>query len=333
MSQVRDYYEVLGVSRSADVKEIKKAYKILAKKYHPDTNQDADAETRFKEVQEAYDVLRDPEKRAEYDQFGKAGVGSFQTRPGGQRVYQWGGGSTVNVDDLEDLMSAFGSGDNRHASIFDDLFGGFGRRQQGARRRPPPTQSEPGENEQSEVHLTFEQAFHGTSLTVTRRAPGNGQGETLDVKIPPGVADGQKIRLKGKGKPGRHGGAQGDLIIICRVGPHEYFQREGSNLLVDVPVTLSEAALGAKIEVPTLEGNVVLTLPPSTRSGSKLRLAGKGLRQQGKPDRGDLYIVVQIVPPADLSDREKDLLQELMSLEKGSVRAECPWATGMGGAE
>ena len=317
MSKDGEYYETLGVSRSASDAEIKRAYRSLAKKYHPDRNPgDPSAEAKFKEVQRAYSTLIDPQKRAQYDEFGEAGVGQWRTTPQGQKVYQWGGGSTVGVDDLEDLFSAFGGED--HAGIFDQFFGGSGRRGPGRAR------AQRAADEERDVALTFDQAVHGTTLSLQLTVGHDGQTERLEVKIPPGVEEGQRIRVKGR-VPGLHGGRPGDLLLCCRVQPHPFFTREGPDLYVDVPVTMAEAALGAKIEVPSIDDRVTVTVPPGTPSGAKLRLKGRGIGRRGGRERGDQYVVIQIVPPKHLSAEQQKLFEELRGGDPADPRSHCPW--------
>lgn len=311
-----DYYNTLGVARSATEDEIKRAYRKLAKKHHPDRNPDnPSAEAKFKEVQQAYGILSDSKKREEYDQFGEAGVGQWATQKGGQRVYQWGGNSTINSDDLEELLSAFGGGGGRgHASIFEDLFGQAGQR--GVPRRA----SQRGADEEHPVSLTFEQAIHGTTLSLEIRSPQTGKSEKIDVKIPAGVDQGQKIRIRGKGQPGVAGGARGDLLLICSIGSHERFTRNGSDIETDVSVAVWDAVLGAKIEVPTLEGPVTMTLPAGTPSGSRLRLRGRGITRHGaNGGRGDQFVRIQIQPPKELTPEQRNLYEQLRKLENGEA--------------
>ena len=320
----RDYYEALGVSRSASQEEIKRAYRKLAKQYHPDRNQgDASAEARFKEIQQAYNVLRDPEKKAQYDRFGEAGVGQWSTRPGGERVYRWGGGrSAVNIDDLEDLMSAFGAGGGEGASVFEQFFSGAPR---GRRGRPATAQR--GADEEHPVTLTFEQAINGATISLQLRSA-NGRAEKIEVKIPPGVEDGQRIRVGGKGRPGPGRGPRGDLLLTCSVRPHAYLRRTGPDLHLDVPVTVAEAALGAKIDVPTLEGRATVTIPPGTPSGAKLRLKGRGVIVRGRSQPGDQYIVIKIVPPTALTEEQKKLFEKLGEEDRSDPRSRCSWWKG-----
>ena len=304
MAQTVDYYKVLGVPRNASAEEIRKAYRKLARQYHPDARpNDKDAEERFKQIQEAYAVLGDPEKREMYDRYGAA----FES--GGPRTKTWtwssgpeAGGGTVDLNDLFDDLD------------LGDLFGGFGFGRSGRRtgtawtgRRAAPVK---GQDVRMEIQVPFQVAAEGgTHDLVIRR---NGRQERLSVKIPAGIADGGVIRLAGQGEPGVAGGPPGDLLVKVRVAPHPYFRREGNDLLVEVPVTVTEAALGAKVEVPTLsEGTVVVTVPPGTSSGTRLRLRGKGVRDPKTGVRGDQYVILKIVVPKNLSERAKSLLKEL----------------------
>jgi DnaJ-class molecular chaperone len=316
----RDHYKTLGVERNASADEIKRAYRRLTKQYHPDRNpNDPSAERKFKEVQQAYEVIGDKDKRAEYDQFGEAGVGHWDTDPRGQRVYTWGG-TQIPVDDLQDLFGAFGGG----ASVFDDILGrGGGRSRVRRRGRPEP---EPGQDLERTVNLSFDQAVNGTTIEID--IPGDGSGrrgrQTLDVHIRPGVDDGQRIRIKGRGGPGAHGGPPGDLFLVCSVRPHSCFRREGLDLHLEVPVSIPEAALGAKVEVPTLAGPVTLTLPPGTGSGAKLRLAGKGIRD-ANGSTGDQIVIIRIVPPKTLTEEQRRLFEQLAETMRENPRKGLKW--------
>ena len=327
MTSTRDYYDVLGVKRTAKADEIKRAYRKLAKQYHPDRNpDDASAEGKFKEVQEAYSTLVDPEKRAQYDQFGAAGVGNWQTTPQGQRVYQWGGGTTVGAEDLEDLFSAFGGGGGHagaggHASVFDQFFGGAGRRR---RQAPRPGR---GRDEERPITLSFEQAIHGATLSLQLESGSNGQTQRLEVKIPPGVDEGRRIRVKGR-VPGTYGGPPGDLILRCTIQPHPHFTRRGADIYVDVPLSVTEAALGAKIEVPAIDGRAIVTIPPGTPGGTKLRLSGRGVKKMDGDGRGDQYVVIRIVPPKELTDEQRRLFESLREADSSDPRERCEWNAG-----
>lgn len=316
-----DYYKTLGLKQGASADDIKRAYRKLAKQYHPDRNPDnPSAEGKFKEVQWAYQVLSDPKKRADYDEFGEVGVGSWETDPHGRRVYQWGNRSSVNLDDLEDLFSAFGTGGGQRASVFDQFLGGFRRGQ------PPAPTRRRGADETRSINLTFDQVVHGAVVTVHLSSPKEGRSETLDVRIPPGVDRGQRIRIAGKGHAGSHGGPPGDLYLECAIKPHPYFTRDGADLYIDVPVTPPEVALGAKIDVPSLDGFITVTLPAGAPSGTKLRLAGRGLTIQGGQGCGDLYVGIVIVPPKELADEERRLYTQLRERDRSDPRGRCPWS-------
>jgi len=306
----KDYYETLGVARSATADEIKRAYRRLAKQYHPDRNAgNREAERKFKEVQAAYDVLKDPEKKSQYDRFGPAAVGNWRTDPAsGQRVYTWSsGGPHINVDDLEDLFSAFGGVGRGGRSPFDDLFGD--RAHAGRPRRTAPT---PGQDLEHRVSISFDEAVRGTTVEfdLSSRQNGRPQRQTLTVRIPAGVEDGQRIRVKGKGQPSPDGGPPGDLYLAVSVRPHPYLRRLGKDLYLDLPLTITEASLGARIDVPTLDGEVTLTIPPGTGSGAKLRLTGRGIKPARGP-AGDLYAVVRIAAVKNATERQVQLLKEL----------------------
>ncbi|HPD31525.1 MAG TPA: J domain-containing protein [Phycisphaerae bacterium] len=326
----RDYYEVLGIPRNATPDQIKRAYRSLAKKYHPDRNPgDKTAESRFKEVQAAYEVLSDPEKRKLYDQFGHAGArgptGGWRSGPGGQRVYTWksGGGPDIPIEDLDDLFSVFAGGSGRRKgtgrSIFEEFFKSAGR--SGGEFHE---QAAAGTDVEHPVELSFEQAVQGTKLDLTLTEPRTGATQRITVKIPPGVADGQRIRLRGKGGSGGPGMPAGDLYIVCRVKPHPYFRREGNDIYLDLPLTISEAALGTRVEIPTLAGRTMLTVPPGTPSGAKLRLKGQGVRVAGKVP-GHLYAVVRIVPPKSPTPQQRELFERLRQTEQESPRVGLGW--------
>ncbi len=308
-----DYYKTLGVSRGASADEIRKAYKKLARQYHPDVKpNDKAAAEKFKQVQEAHSVLSDPETRDQYDRYGAAFQGAGR-RSGGQ-PYPWstGPGGSGPID----LKNIFG-GD------FDlgDLFGGFGRGGGGfGGAAQQATQPVKGQDIKTEIVVPFQVAAEGGHHEVQLRR--GAKTERLDVTIPPGVDNGSVIRLSGQGQPGPSDGPAGDLLLTIKVAPHPYFRRESGNLLLDLPVTATEAALGEKIEVPTLtEGNVVVTIPPGTSSGTKLRLRGKGVRDPKTRRRGDQLAVVKIVVPKQLSDRAKRLYRELDEAVPQSPRA------------
>lgn len=291
----KDYYEVLGVDRGASEKEISAAYRRLAKQHHPDNNPgDAAAEARFKDISEANAVLSDPEQRKQYDQAREMFArGTFVGDPGGGAQY-------VRIDDLGDLGDLFGGG------LFGglgDLFGMGGRRGQG-RARP---RSQRGGDVEAEVSLSFHEAVQGATRLLTVQGP---QGRRqVTVKIPAGVNDGARIRLRGQGQPGTQGGTAGDLYVKVHAGSHPLFTRSGRDLKVRVPISFTEAALGADVTVPTLEGKVTVRVPPGTSSGQTFRVKGKGVATaQGT---GDLLVTVEVAVPEHLSDEERSLLEQL----------------------
>jgi DnaJ-class molecular chaperone len=329
----RDYYQVLGISRDASKDEIKRAYRTLAKKFHPDRNRtDPHAADKFKEVQEAYDALSDEKRRSAYDRFGHAGPAAgfgpddvhFSAGPHGERVYQWSNRGGVDPGDLEDIFTRVGgSGD-----IFEELFGrGRGRTRGASGRRPRPAPSP--QDVEYVANLSFDQAIHGTTIDVdvSGIAGDPDSHERLTVRIPPGVRDGQRIRLKGKGQAVEPGGPRGDLYIVSRVRPHPYFERIGDDIYLSVPISITEACLGAKVDVPTLHDTTRLTIPPGTASGTKLRLKGRGVKRKGS-ESGDQYVVVRIVAPRKLDPESKKLVESLQDrLKDEDPRRDVPWRT------
>jgi DnaJ-class molecular chaperone len=302
-----DYYKTLGVPKSASADEIRKAYKKLSKKYHPDANKEKDAAEQFKQVQEAYDVLHDAEKRQQYDRFGRV----LPAGAGGQ-PFQWSGPAPGGAGPI-DLGDLFGGGQIDLEQIFGGSFGA------GAGRRPTRRGSRRGDDVEVEVEIPFQIAVEGGKYDLNLDR--GGKPERLSVKVPAGVDTGSIVRLAGQGHPGANGGPAGDLMVRIRVAPHPWFRREGNNLLLDVPVTVTEAALGAKVDVPTLaEGNVVVTIPPGTSSGAKLRLRGKGVVDRSTKERGDQFVVVKIVVPKKPGERARELLAELAEVEPQNPR-------------
>jgi len=327
----RDYYEILGVTRTANDDEIKKAHRRLARQYHPDMNRNnVEATEKFKEVQEAYDVLSDAQKRRNYDQFGHAGVGAGgpagggdagdpfdafrQARSRGGR--QWKSGDpNVTVEDSE----AGGFSD-----IFEQIFGaGAGNasrgqppRGAGRTRRPPAAR---GSDVEHAVTLTFAQAARGTALPIQINR--EGRLETIEVKVPPGVKDGSRIRIKGRGM--QSPGESGDLYIITKVHPHPYFQRDDMDIHVEIPISIYEALLGTKIDVPTLDGPITLTVPPGTSSGAKLRIRTRGVERGG--ERGDQFVIFKVVVPKDFDDADREIVKQLAAKHPLDARADVPW--------
>ncbi|MBN2210460.1 MAG: DnaJ domain-containing protein [Sedimentisphaerales bacterium] len=309
----KDYYDVLGVSRTASPEEIKKAYRRLARKYHPDvTGNDATAAEKFKEVQEAYDVVGDPEKRRTYDRFGhvgSAGVGNAGGPWAGGRTYRWSsgpGGQGVNIN-LEDLFGGAGGSVGGFSDLFEHLRGA--QAGMGGRRRRAPVR---GEDIEHQVQISFQEAVHGAQRDIVLTSQddqGNEKRQRITVKIPPGIDNGGRIRVRGKGQPGT-GNEPGDLIIRVEVQPHPWFDRDGEDLFLEAPISLTEAVLGAKIKVPTLEGTTTVTIPPGSNSGRKLRLRGKGLRSPKTGEQGDMYLRLKIIVPNDLDESSRKLFEE-----------------------
>jgi len=291
-----DYYKILGVSRDAKPEEIRKAYKKLSRKYHPDVNKERGASENFQKVQEAFDVLGDEQKRAQYDRFGTV-------FPGGAAGPQAGWRTTTGPVDLGDIFG--GQFD------IEDLFGGaMGGAGMGGSRGRAGRRPKPGQDVEVEIEIPFNTAVNGGTHELALAK--NGGTSRLSVKIPAGVDTGSVVRLAGQGHPGANGGPPGDLLVRLRVARHPWFRREGNDLLVDVPVSFAEAALGAKVEVPTLtEGMIVVTVPPGTSSGAKLRLRGKGAVDRATGQRGDQYVIIKVVVPGHLTERAKELVRQL----------------------
>jgi len=373
MANKVDYYSILGVSRNAKNAEIKKAYRRLARKNHPDVNPgDKNAEERFKKIQEAYDVLSDAKKRSMYDKYGFYSE-NFKEPPAGQ-----GGGFAQGYSQGFDFSGMdFGqSGQSSFREIFSDLFGG------GAARGNPSGPAR-GEDIEQQINISFMESIHGLTakMTIRRnrscsscegsgfdkaagqqtcpRCRGTGQEskahgfmrfsgpcsvcggtgrvggrckacggsgavpfqETITVRIPPGVANGYRMRVPNKGNAGRRGGPVGDLYLIVTVRPHEFFRREGNDIVCTVPITVTEAALGTKIEVPSVDGRALLKIPPGTQSGQKFRLRGKGARSLRGELPGNQIVEVRIVIPKVADERSKEILRELARLNPENPRA------------
>jgi len=309
----KDYYAILGVPRDAGADAIKQAYRKLAKKYHPDVSKEKNAEEKFKEVGEAYETLKDPEKRAAYDQLGRHRPGEeFRPPPDWERAFgerAFGGGEFA-FDDID----------------LADLFAGLTGRRRGGTRGARSAEI-PGRDYEAMVALTFEQAFHGAQieleLTATeydaegmpRRVPHH-----IHVRIPRGVTHGQRLRVPGKGGKGANGARDGDLYLDIEVQPHPLYRVDGLDLHMDLPLTPWEAVLGTRIDIPTPGGTVALKVPAGTRAGQKLRLAGRGM-SRAKGEAGDLYASVQIAVPTLVTERERALYKELAELATFDPRA------------
>ncbi len=299
--EYKDYYKILGVDRKASRDEIKRAYRKLARKYHPDVTKEPDADQKFKEMGEAYEVLKDPEKRAAYDQLGaqwQAGQ-EFHPPPG------WDAG-------FESRQGGFSTGD---ASAFSDFFESlFGRGFGGVSGGKTVFRSR-GQDHFAKVMIDIDDAFHGATRTITLKMPElDTQGmlhtkqRTLNVKIPKGIKQGQHIRLAGQGSPEMEGGTSGDLYLEVTFRPHPFYRVEGRDIYLDLPVAPWEAALGATVKIPTPEGKVDLKIPPGSASGRKLRLKGRGIPASTS---GDLYAVIQLVTPPANSEQDKALYRKM----------------------
>ena len=292
----KDYYQVLGVEKSATAKDISKAYRALARKYHPDTNPgDSKAEERFKEVSAAYEVIGDEPTRKRYDEFrrlGGAGPSGFTNRTG----------DLGDLGDLSDLLGGLFGGRSRAGG-----FGGFG-----------PV---PGMDLQANLVLTFEEAVQGVTKSVRLSSDALSSPMEVNVRIPPGVSHGQRIRVPGKGAPSSDGGDPGDLLVTIAISPHPVFDRDGANLLVTVPVTYAEAVLGADVKVPTLSGvPITLRIKPGTQSGTILRVRGRGVQTSNLT--GDLLVTVTVHVPSDPSRAEQELIGKLAEVSTPAPRSD-----------
>jgi curved DNA-binding protein len=318
----KDYYQTLGVGQNASQDEIKKAYRKLARQHHPDVNPgDASAEDRFKEINEAYEVLSDPDKRQKYDQFGsqwqkyeRAGGrpedfnwNQWQAQPGTTHTYQ-----SVNPEDLEEMFG----GQAGFSDFFETLFGGRpGRRSRGPGEQTYGYQPHPrqGQSLEHPVQITLAEAFQGTNRVLEFEG-----GRRLEAKIPRGVTSGSRVRLKGQGAPGMAGGQTGDLYLIIEVLPNSRFQREGDDLRTTVPVDLFSLLLGGKVQVPSLDRTVKLDIPAETANGKTFRLRGLGMPNLKNPEqRGDLYATVEAQLPQHLSHNEQELLRQWQEIRQG----------------
>ena len=289
----KNYYDILGVKKDADEKQIKQAFRKLAKQYHPDANpDDPQAEAKFKELNEAYEVLSDPEKRAQYDRFGSAYPGGFGSTNGG-RTY-------TNVD----------FGGDSFSDILENLFGGNtggrSRSSWGSTVREGPGRPAQGRDIEQPVTISLHEAYHGASRRVTKG------GRTISVNIPAGARTGTKIRVAGEGEPGALGGQAGDLYLVTEVAPDPIYERSEDDLSTEVKIDMFTAILGGEIEVPTLAGKVKLNIPPGTQSGRKFRLAARGMpRIKQSGEFGNLYARILITVPENLNDEQRQLVEQL----------------------
>lgn len=305
MTENKDYYKTLGISRNASHDEIKKAYRNLARKYHPDLNQgDSKAEEKFKKVQEAHEILSDDEKRKAYDMFGSSGF-----RPGGQGQRTWTyttgpDGDFAGVEDIFKDIFGFGTSRQRGYRSYGDSFKDIFNSGRG--------ESPKGKDVEYSIEIDFDTAIKGGTreLSISSTdAEGNRKTDKLSVKIPPGVDNNSKIRIQGKGEKGSS--SRGDLYLKIKVKPHPIFKRDGNNILIDLPITFYEAALGAKIKVPTVDGSATLTIPAGVQNGAKLRLRNKGVSDLKSKKKGDQHVVVKITMPKDLSYEALSKIKEI----------------------
>ena len=352
----KDFYQTLGVARDADEKAIKSAYRKLAREFHPDVNpNNPNAEAKFKEISEAFQVLSDADKRKLYDQWGEdfdkippgytggpgpSAGGGFGGYPGAARGgYQSGGGFGGGID-MEELLrqaqqaqaarggqggavpGGFGgqSAGGDAGNLFSELFGNF-RGGGGARRGP-----QKGGDVEQPVDVSFAESVRGTQRRlnlIIRSDDGREEKRDVTVKIPPGVSSGTRVKVSGKGASSASGGANGDLYLLVQVRADPFWKRDGNNLKIEVPVSFAEAALGAQIPVPTMDGTVTLKIPAGTQSGQTFRLSGRGIAPKSG-SAGDELVTVKVAVPRDLSERETELIEELRALRPDDVRSHLP---------
>ena len=329
--EFKDYYKTLGVERDASDEEIKKAFRKLARKYHPDVAKDkAAAEEKFKEINEAYEVLGNPENRRKYDRLGanwKQGAG-FQPPPGWQQARGGAGGFGGQAFEFQfggtgfsDFFEQFFGGGARFSSFEEaELFGGA---HGDTGHRHGHFQHRRGADMEGDIMVTLDEAFHGSvrSVTMQQRDPATGatQQHTLKVRVPAGVQDGQTIRVAGRGAPGMGGAAAGDLLLRVRIAAHPEFRTHGADLYHEIDLAPWEAVLGTTVQVPTLEEGVTVRIPPGSTDGRKLRVRGHGLPRQGG-GRGDLFVVLNIETPTDLTDEEREAWEQLARVSRFNPR-------------
>jgi curved DNA-binding protein len=326
----RDYYDILGLSRNASADEIKAAHRKLVRKFHPDANKnDPNSARKFAEVQQAYETLSDPERRTRYDQFGHAGPG-VGVPPGGDysgagygQADPFGPGDHFGADEFDPREYGFNPAAGQQqpgafGDIFDQLFGERGAFGRGRRQRREPEEANLGDIEYP-VTLTFQQAARGHTLPVQINR-GN-RTDTVEVKIPSGVKTGSRVRLRGRGGRGPTGPA--DLFIIVNVADHPYFKREGNDVLVEVPLSVYEAMLGAKVAVPTLDGPETLNIPAGVNSGTRIRMKGRGIKRA--TEQGDQFVVVKLVVPRSLDEADRETIESLARKHPVNARADVKW--------
>jgi DnaJ-class molecular chaperone len=329
MSQ-RDYYEILGVSKTATADEVRAAHRRLVRKLHPDVNtKDPNASKRFQEVQEAYDTLSDPEKRKQYDQFGHAGPQPFTNAGNPYSAYSTGGGRgydpNVHVEEIDPTDFGGGAaGSGQFGDIFDQLFGqrgpfGRGRRGRAGSSQAPVDYEAGGQEVEYPVRLSFVQAARGTTLPITINR--GTRSETIDIKIPAGVKTGSRVRIKGKGAIGPNGPS--DLFVVAQVDDHAYFRRDGLDVLLDVPITVFEALLGTTVNVPTLDGRMTITIPPRTNSGAKLRIKGAGAHRGA--DKGDQLCIIKVLMPKELDTTDVAAIEMVRQKRTFDPRSDVGW--------
>ncbi|SRR5581483_9902620 len=326
--EFRDYYQILGVSKNASQKEINSAFRRLARKYHPDVNPgDKQAEEKFKEINEAHEVLADPEKRKKYDELGanwkyyeqaqRAGAGAgapggFGARPGPGR-YEY---RTVDEDELRDL---FGD-QNPFSDFFSTFFGSGGGGPAGGSPFARGARSRRGGDVEAVAEISLEEAFSGTTR-VLQIQDATGQPRGVEVKIPAGIREGMRVRAAGQGQSGQGGGQSGDLFLVVRIRPHPLFERRGDDLHAKAQVQLTTCVLGGESQVPTLAGAVALKIPPETQDGRVFRLRGQGMPRLGEGGRGDLYVEVHVLLPQHLTAEQRHLFEQLARTEAAAGRA------------
>jgi curved DNA-binding protein len=334
--EYKDYYKVLGVEKNASQDDIKKAYRKLARKFHPDANpNNPAAEEKFKGIGEAYEVLKDPEKRSRYDQLGsnwkqfsRAGAGG-QGWPGGagQTAYTYDfSGGDFGFGDLGSGFSDFfemffGRGsDERFSSFSSGSSRGSGSQTKQDRKSfwRNSAAAQKGQDYQYNLTITLREAYSGTQRVINLQK--GGKVRTVNIKVPKGIKDGGKIRVKGEGGSGPRGGESGDLYLLVNISPHNFFTRRDDDLYCEVPVTIKEAMFGAKIDLPTFEGKISVTLPPNTQTGKNLRVKGKGMPKLKSSEHGDLYIKIKLILPANLTAEQKRRLEEFAKVYNENPR-------------